>query len=356
MRSFNYDITFKRTEKRKGTSFFSVDYYNTRKERLLFSQSEILDCQKQITDRLGNVSFFSKVEYAETKKIFDFLQDNRLQIVKRLFYDGYIVIDAKKLEFADLTGRTISHTYGDRLQIPLEDTECAYVSETFESTGLSDYHFLKDKIRFLDAVNSSDFNLIENYGAMGIVSPETDGSMAGAEFTEDDVKDLQERYQKHYGISVGKWSLMFVPRPTKYSPIQLPIAALQLSEKRKYAIQCIYSALGIPKEIGVYFDNSTYENRRQAELDFYNGTISKWANTFVKIAEVIYQKDMELYSEYLKNEFWFRFVDVAVLQEANKLQKETATIEIDFWEGIISKYPEYAETAKKNIKDLIESL
>ena len=105
----------------------------------------------------------------------------------------------------------------------------------------------KISVAFLDVINSSDLNLIQNYGAMGIVSPEVDNDVNGTTWGKSDVKEMQDEYRDSYGITLGKWSLMFVPRPVKYSKIDLPIAALQLEVKRNYALKAIYAIFGIPQ-------------------------------------------------------------------------------------------------------------
>ena len=61
--------------------------------------------------------------------------------------------------------------------------------------GQTDLQFLEDKIKYLNTVNSSDYNLIENYGAMGMVTPESDGVM-GQELDDEAIEVLQEKYRK----------------------------------------------------------------------------------------------------------------------------------------------------------------
>lgn len=361
MRLFGYDIVMNKVQTKRlpnSARLALLDYYRTPREEMVFSKSEILDCQRLISDRLANVEFSSRFGFVTDKQIFDFVKDNRLQIIRRLFFDGYAIINAEKMCFAKDDVRNSARTMDGQLSIELNDGEIIVFSECFQSTGHSDAWFLRDKLRFLDAINSSDYNLIENYGAMGIVSPQNDGSVTGAEFDAEEISALQENYKKHYGITLGKWQLMFVPRPTSYTKIDLPIAQLQLAEKRKYAISAVFSALGVPKELGVYFDNSTYENRKQAELDFYNGTIKKWAEVLLSVAEEMYAYLMSSHMDYLKrdNEYWYDFRGVSVLQESQRIEKENARTELQFWKDVVLTMPEHSATAEKRIKDLIENL
>lgn len=358
MKLFGYDIRFRRAAG-KATRLFSIDVFMPQRERLVFSKSELLDCQRKISDRLANAVFtFEKSDGLSQVcgDIKDFLQRNRLQIIQRLFQDGYIILNTDDLSFSDITGRIVSSSFDGKVRIQLQGNEVVYTSETYKSTGQSDWYFLRDKIRFLDSVNSSDFNLIENYGAMGIVSPESDNSVAGAEFGQEEIEDMQREYRKSYGITVGKWQLMFVPRPVRYTPITMPVGQLQLSEKRLYCIKSLYESFGIPKELSVYFDNATYENRRQAELDMYSNTISKWARVFCEIGMLMYDNIRSRVDFLLPNDMYFDFVGVLALKEEQQKEKQAARDELLFWEEVKARYPQHVETAEKRINDLIETL
>lgn len=352
MKIFNF-ISNKKSSKRVETI---PTFVGGNRSVLCFSRSEILDCQKKITDRLSNAVISAKTDFLECKNIISFVNDNRLQILQRMFTDGYVIINTRgDYGFCNDHQRRMRNVDGD-ITFELMSSEVVIVSETFKATGHSDKYFLSDKIKYLDTINSSDFNLIENYGAMGIVSPESDSSIAGAEFTDEDIENLQESYAKHYGVKFGKWSLMFVPRPTKFNPINLPISSLQLSEKRIYILRSIFETFGIPKELSAYFENSTYANRDAAELDFYSGTITKWANVMVDIVSLMYNKIREEKTYLTANEFWFDFVGVLALQKEQQKQKQTAREEFDFWQKVKREAPEMSETANNRIKTLIENL
>lgn len=362
MRLLGYDILLKKVGKKASGDAgreLPFGFFAPRKERLVFSQSEILDCLKMISNRLGNVVFSCEQgrDFIAVKEIFAFVQDNRLQFVRRMFYDGFVVVNTKTNEFVSTAGRVNFKSFADDLMyFRLEPNEVILLSETLEATGLSDFQILQDKLRFLDAVNSSDFNLIENYGAMGIVSPESDNSVTGAEFSEDDIADLQARYKKSYGIRFGKWALMFVPRPTKFTPITLPIAQLQLGTKRTDMLKAIYSALEIPKEVSVYFESAKYANRNEAELDFYSNTIAKWANAEKRLIEKMYEERRKHSQALLPNTFWYDFVGVLALEDARRAERERAKAEYDFWVKIRQNEPTQAATAEERIRDLITNL
>lgn len=363
MKIFGAEIkVIRNARQNNGGRVLKIDYYQPKRVQLTFSNGDILYALKKITDRLSNAVFsFEKLDNLSptTNSIKGWLQANRLQIINRLFYDGYFVLsidpNANEYLFVDNIYNRVIKEQGIA-KVMLRECEVIITSETFESTGHSDAYFLRDKLRFFDAINSSDFNLIENYGAMGIVSPEADNSVAGAEFTEQDIAELQDKYQKHYGITLGKWSLMFVPRPTKYTPIQLPISQLQLSEKRLYCLKALFEALNIPKELSTYFDNSTFENRKQAELDFYSNAVSAWARVLVKVGMSIYENIRKRTDYLVPNELYYDFKGVLVLQEEQLKEKQAAREELAFWQTIRTTEPSQRELADKRIDDLLENL
>lgn len=354
MNIFGYQVKVAKSSSSKKR--VAVDFFAPKKDRLVFSQSDLLDVQKMITDRLEKVEFSAKIDFLATKNIFDFLNSNKLQIVRRIFFDGYVVINTQTMEFVDMSARNFTKTYDGKMYFELFEGEIIYTSETFEACGKTDYEFLKDKLLFLDTVNSSDFNLIENYGAMGIISPETDNSGMAATFDDPEIEAMQKKYQESYGVKFGKWHLWFVPKPTRYSKIDLPIAQLQLSDKRLYCLRALYSAFGIPKELSVYFDNSKYANLNEAEVMIYTSVITKWANVMLDIANKIYSELRKTQPFLMANDFWFDFVGVLALQEKQKQEKENAKLDFEFWQKIKMTYPEHTETANSRIETLIENL
>lgn len=341
-----------RQTKGSGISFFRG--INFGGETVDFAKSDLQDVFKKISDRLGNAVLSAKIDFLTTKQIFTFLLENRLQILNRLFYKGYVVFDCEKLDFCN---RTFTFTSVEKLYFDLQPNEVVFISETMRSTGMTDKQFLSDKILFLNAINSSDYNLIKNYGAMGIISPEQGADKVNESiFTPEEIAEMQDTYSKSYGITFGKWSLMFVPKPLKYSKIDLPISQLQLSDKRLFVLQALYSYFGIPKEISVYFENSKYANRNEAELDFYSNTITAYAKILVQIADMIYTNKRRVETYLLPNEFWFDFVGVLALQEAKLKERESAQKEYEFWQKVKTTSPEHATVADDRIKTLIENL
>jgi len=364
MRLFGYDIKkHVPGEEKKKKKYLPppavIQYYEPTSVPFYdFARSEILDALRMISSRLSNLRWSAEVPFMAAQKLITFLSEDYLELVRRLFYDGYLVIATRpQLHLVSIQNRPAHRDAGGVFIISLEDGEVFLPSFTFRATGHSDEWYLRDKLHFLNTINNSDLNLIENYGAMGMLSPEVDNSVAGAFFSEDDIKEMHERYRETYGVKLGRWQVMITPRPTRWNAIELPIAALQLSEKRLYTLQAIYTALGIPKELSTYFENAKYENRNAAELDFYSSTIQSYGVLFTKLLKQLWRclaRDNSTLPSTM--EFWFDFEGVPAMAE-KKRELETSAREMYlFWQQVRDTDPENAETARLRIKDIIENL
>lgn len=372
MELFGFEIIKK---KRKGLHpakprRYVEPFYMPRDERLhQFSGSEILDALRMISDRLSAVRFTAKTRFIFTDQLIEFIRSYTLELLRRLFYEGYVIIETgtpppppdgsvpvhtSPIRFVTGHEGRSPMRVSDTLTVDLPEGQILMLSACMQSTGHTDAYFLRDKLEFLNTINASDLNLIKNYGALGIISPETDNSVAGNFFDEEDIKTMQESYRRMYAPS--RWSMFFAPRPTRFSAITLPIDALHLSEKRLYCLQAIYTALGIPKELSTYFENAKYENRNAAELDFYNSTIRTHAEFCLKIIKKIYENERRRRTYLPQNEFWFDFADIPAFAEKRR-ELVAADMELyRFWQEVSETNSENSETARIRMKEIIENL
>jgi len=364
MRLFGYDIKRhipgeKKEEKRLLPRPVGIRYYEPSGVPFHdFARSEILDALRMIASRLSNIRWSAATPFMVTRKLFAFLSSDYLELVRRLFYDGYLVVATHpEPHLVSVHKRPFQRSAEGVATIPLEAGEVLLPSLTFRATGHSDEWYLRDKLHFLNTINNSDLNLIENYGAMGILSPETDSSVAGAFFDEKEVEEMHERYRRTYGIRLGRWQVMITPRPTRWNAIELPIAALQLPQKRLYTLQAIYAALGIPKELSTYFENAKYENRNAAELDFYSSTIQSYGVLFTHLLEELWREIAAKNPTLPRRlEFWFDFEGVPAMAEKKRELEASAREMYLFWQQVRDTDPENAETARLRMKDIIENL
>lgn len=359
MRLFGWNISFY-NPRRHAPVFYGIEHFVSG-ERVCrqFAKTDIHSVLMMISNRMKNVVYDCDVRYQATDAVFEFLRKNAFSILLKFFHNGFVEIDV-----SDPFNPCFSEECGERDQYILErrykdNYTVVTLDEVYRSTGLTRSQVLSPHIDMLNTVNDSDLNLIMNYGAMGILSPENSARTDGY-LDEDQIKEIQDDYWKKYGIRFGRWALLITKTPVKFQPITLPIKELELNEKRKAALAEILQYMNVPKELHAFFDSAKYVNRNEAELDMYGNTVSSWAQVFTDIAKRCYEAIVLTDDRDVKyvfaNEFWFDIVGVPALQEAQQKEKEKVREEIAMWRELRSEMPEKSEEINKRIESLIENL
>lgn len=359
MRLFGWNIEFY-NPRRHAPILAGIDHL-TFGDRVCrpFSYCDLLSAIKMITDRIRNAEFHSEaggvpLEFDATRKLAEFVKENRLRIIMSFFNDGYISIDVRdqyEPRFACDTEREYSRDHdGSGIVTILDDV--------YRSTGKTMAETLRPHLDMLNVVNDSDLNLIMNYGAMGILSPENSARTDGY-FDDEQVEEIQKDYREKYGVRFGRWALLITRRPVKFQRIDLPIKELELNEKRKSAMASVLQFLNIPKELHAMFESAKYANRNEAELDMYSNCVAAWCQKFCDIEDACYteirREDTQVgYPAGV--DFYFDFAGVYAIQEAQMKEKEKAREELKMWRELRVEMPEKADTIDKRINDLIESL
>ena len=347
----------------------TIEFYNPRRHRPVvygvdhiafrdgecrpFAYADTAAILRMITDRIRNCEWHAEIDYQACEALFRFLRYEREAILRRFFYDGIIRIDVSDPfvpVFADC--RRNRSDYDERDIVSVLD-------DTYRITGKTMSEILRPQIDMLDTVNNADLNLIRNYGAMGIMSPENSSNTDGY-LDDKQVEAIQEEYRRHYGVTFGRWGILITRNPVKFQPIALPIGDLQLIEKRKSATASVLQYMNVPKELHVLFESAKYANRNEAELDMYGNCVSSWAEKYTDIARKCYRRirenDKNRVGYSADNDFWFDFIGVPALQEAQLKEREKAREELNMWREMLTALPEKAEYIQKRIGDLIESL
>lgn len=350
MRIGNWYFEFYNVRKHRPTlDLDGIDFGQLRfsDDGLRFAEADMLGIIMMVTNRMANVVYHSKIEYVEVNRFFDFLNRDILKIICRLFVDGYVDYDIKDGRIAAECGRD---DYDTRKVVRFYDT-------IFREEHKTQKEILRPYLDMLDTVNNSDLNLMKNYGAMGVLSPEN-SSMSDGVLHDEARKELQDDYRKNYGITFGRWGLLITRKAVKFTPISLPIKELEIPEKRKSAIASILQFMNIPKELHALFESAKYANRNEAELDMYGNKITATAAMMVDFCEKFYRRLQELKGRkiYLNNEFWFDIVNVPALQEAQRTERETAREELKFWQEMKAEMPEKSTEIEQRINDLLNRI
>jgi hypothetical protein len=349
---------------------FYIEFYNARKHRPVvygldhfggwdrdcrpFATADVQSLLMMISNRIANVVWNSKPELLVFKDLFAFVHDNALRMLLKFFYDGFVRIDISNPADIRFAGETRREDY--------ELTEYNVVTvfdSIYKATGRTRSENLRPHIDMLNTVNDSDLNLIMNYGAMGVLSPDN-GVRTDGYFDDKQVEEIQEDYRKKYGVRFGRWALLITRRPVKFQPIQLPIKELELNEKRKSALAELLQYMNIPKELHAMFESAKYANRNEAELDMYGNCVTAWAWKFTEVIRECYAKirlnDHDGISYPALPDVWFDIVGVPALHEAQQKEKEKAREELKMWRELKAEMPEKAAEIDQRIESIIENL
>lgn len=324
-----------------------------------FAYCDLLSAVKMITDRMRNAEFNAAVdgtavEFAATEMLAEFVKDNRLRIIMTLFNEGAVTIDVRD----PYEPRFL----GDEETEYLKDWDgrgiVTVLDDIYRTTGKTMRETLRPHLDMLNTVNDSDLNLILNYGAMGILSPENSANSDGV-LSEKNKEELQDEYQKRYGVRFGRWAVLITRQPVKFQRIDLPIKELELNEKRKAAMASVLQFLNIPKELHAMFESTKYANRNEAELDMYSNCVASWCEKFCEIEDRCYteiRKADDVVGYPASVDFYFDFAGVYALQAAQYEEKVKAREELAMWRELRAEMPEKSDVIDKRIDDLIESL
>lgn len=354
---------------------YTVEFYNVRRhasvisgiDRLAwpdrdcrpFAYCDLLSAVKMITDRMRNAEFNAavdgtSVEFAATEKLAEFVKGNRLRIIMSLFNEGAVIIDVRDPYnprfLGDEDAEYLKDWDGQGIVTVLDDI--------YRSTGKTMHETLRPHLDMLNTVNDSDLNLIMNYGAMGILSPENSANSDGV-LSEKNKEELQDEYQKRYGVRFGRWAVLITRQPVKFQRIDLPIKELELNDKRKAAMASVLQFLNIPKELHAMFESAKYANRNEAELDMYSNCVASWCEKFCEIEDRCYteiRKADDVVGYPAGVDFYFDFAGVYALQASQYEEKVKAREELAMWRELRAEMPEKADVIDKRIDDLIESL
>lgn len=335
----------------------NISFYNPRKHKgwmpqidgtpaavLPFASADLDACILMMASRLSNVKFSASADYIALRRIFGEFQASWFRMLKALISDGFVVFDCRNLRLCENAG-------ADTVTI---------VDGYYRQQNVTQADAMRPYLSMLDTVVNADLNLTKNYGALGILSPSNSGLADG--FIDDEERErMMEEYNSTYGTTFGKWSLLVTRQDVKFQPISLPVAALQLTEKRRNALSSVLQFLNIPKELHASFENAKYANRQEAERDIYSNCIKSWATFFAAAAGDIFAKYAQLHPEARyparRPEIWFDFDGVPALASAAAEDRKRALDELTFWRQVAQDDDEEIRaTARKRIKDLTEIL
>lgn len=354
-----FNFKNKREKRRSAAAYI----YTPARTTQMYARADLIGIFQMIASRLVNFEFHSAKNFIVDTKIIETVKTNTLQILQRLFYDGYIIFNCEDFTFKKIQSRQ-PNAQGI-LNVDLLPGEVILFDKIYKSTGQTQAATLAPYISFLNTINNADQNLIENYGAMGILSPEATSLETGY-FDEKEKEELQTDYNRLHGVTRhpsgvpdtgtgGRWSMMVTRQPLKYQPIVLPIRELELMNKRRAVVSEILQFLNIPKELHPLFENAKYTNRNEAELDMYTNCCTAWAEVLRLLMLRIYDNIKTRETYLINNDFWFDIVGVPAIAARQRDEVLRARELLAFWKEAKEASPEQTEYINTRIDDLIEN-
>lgn len=132
---------------------------------------------------------------------------------------------------------------------------------------------LEYPITLTTAILEAETTLIQNKGAIGIVSGGQEINGMQVPMTDDAKEELQLEFRTKYGLTREQWQLIFSREQITYTPIVFNSADLQLKETLLDAIKQISEGLHYPFILTAFSDQSTYNNIPAAEKRLYQDLI-----------------------------------------------------------------------------------
>lgn len=208
-----------------------------------------------------------------------------------------------------------------------------YDEETFKgfSRLLSQKYTLANLVAVYEARNV----IYTKRGALGAIISGKSDQDGTQPLTPKEIEELQEKFQRNYGLRSDKNQLVISEAPISYVQFGKSISELQpFEETLQDAIQ-IAGIFGVNKELIPRKDNSTFSNQRAAEIDCYSNVVMPIVNEFLDK----FSHWSGLYNDGLYLSADFSQVDILVAnrkerEEKNRIISEKCKMEFNM--GIIT--------------------
>lgn len=208
-----------------------------------------------------------------------------------------------------------------------------YDEETFK--GFPRLWSQKYTLANLVAVYEARNVIYTKRGALGAIISGKSDQDGTQPLTPKEIEDLQDKFQRNYGLRSDKNQLVISEAPINYVQFGKSISELQpFEETLQDAIQ-IAGIFGVNKELIPRKDNSTFSNQRAAEIDCYSNVVMPLVNEFLEK----FSHWSGLYDDGLYLSADFSQVDILVAnrkerEEKNRIISEKCKMEFNM--GIIT--------------------
>jgi len=228
--------------------------------------------------------------------------------IQKFLYGYCVVVYEKKPLYNDLVPHIVDGKYVTLEENPeniyadvykpsvfingkLINKEYTFILDTNSTPGciISRKNVIAEEIKLCNIINKAATTILSRYGAMGIISKDTDDPTNLKRFQEETDK-IQNLYQR-YGLGPNQHQIIITDQNLKFVPIGLPINELMLPEFEQQAFQKICTALNMPIDIFPFYKESAFGNggsKKQAIIDVYESVMTpQLTNDLTLISEHI---------------------------------------------------------------------
>jgi len=233
-------------------------------------------------------------------------------------------------------------TQEGELFISEQPTPYCVTSAMYTRFGIVQNTLIRHALLHYEKTISADYDVLSHSGFEGIVTPEANSFDGG--YADDKVVEKLEKELNDNGLQPGLKKYLVTNQAYKINQPKNELATLDFTNKQKTTFLTLCDKFGCPKELFAIADNSTYENRRLAKVDFYQNTIFPYLG---KIVEVINKVNFDITGK--EDIFYIAKNEVAEVAYEERNAKIAARQGVDALVKLLEKGVMTVEEVRENI-------
>jgi HK97 family phage portal protein len=221
-------------------------------------------------------------------------------------------------------------------------------------TGESKIISMRTVISNLDGALKTRNCIINDRGALGILSNATKDGDGGLPIDAKERERIEREYRTKYGLSDGQMKLMITNASLNWQPMSYPTKELALFEEVEEDFGGLCGTFGMARDIFPSTKGATFENQVEAFKQTYQNTLQPQADQLMRTFNNrwgLYAQGIELRAEYA----WLPVMKEDELKEQQAQLAKAQTQSQMLRDGVINK-EQYAQAFGITVEDVDASL
>lgn len=255
------------------------DLFDWKKGFRDFGNMYLYAALNQLYNGISNVTFEQtngSVNYT-VKAICSFIENNSNLLLNQYLFQGYIAVFADKDNNYHIYNK--ENLNFDRFGQITNKNALVYYSPTYQSKRKAPMEYIKPTIDILNNLSNAMLQSTDTMGVLPIISGES--IPANPQFKAE----LAQAMQKEYGWGEDQMKYFLSKTDVKVQTIDLKVKELELRDNIIANFKMLLNYLEVPVDLVI--GNSTYANVESAKIYFYDTTVRKYAEIFLKIAQAM---------------------------------------------------------------------